>query len=702
MKLLKLLKTHPFCNEIHFFFIGIILLILGLKYYIILILFFLYLIFIFKKTKLLIPLSILLILIIGIIFSKTLIKKYSLSDSYTGLVSDVNTNYYIINTGLYKIKVNEYNHEYKPGDIVEVKINIDNYLKSYENDFDKEEYLSSSNILYQGKATKSTKKSTFISIKTIKYYYLKYLNSNLSEESYNYVAKIVFAEDNFSDDIKDSYSTLGIAHILSISGLHIILIYNFLCFLLLKIFHNYHKKIPLFLITLYVLIIGAPIPALRAIIVLLITEIERSKKLKYTKLDSLSISGILMLIYNPYMLYSISFILTYLVSFIMIFINDFIKDKSLIKRSYKRYFIIFLISLPFVIKMTNKISLLSLLLSPILSLISGFIIIPLSFILAIFPVLDYIFKYLFIGINYYFITLSGYNYEIKIKTFNIYLILAYYLLFSFLIYSLSINKNKLFSTSAIILFLIVVINFKYLNFIPSVTFIDVGQGDSTLIRLPNSQGVMLIDAYNSYSYLKTEGIDKIDYLVLTHSDTDHIGDYKKIIENINVKNIIYPYYDIEFDNLLTGYNNKIKVDYTYNIKIANFNFDIIGPINSYDDANSDSVVIKFMLYDYSFIFCGDMTIEEEYDLVNMYGSYLKSDVLKVGHHGSNTSSSDLFLSYVKPKYSIISVGLNNKYGHPDKDVFNKLNKISKVYMTKDCGNITFKLINNKLNIRTYR
>ena len=137
---------------------------------------------------------------------------------------------------------------------------------------------------------------------------------------------------------------------------------------------------------------------------------------------------------------------------------------------------------------------------------------------------------------------------------------------------------------------------KYLNPISSVTFISVGDGDSALIRLPFSQGVLLVDAYNSYDYLKTEGISKIDYLLLTHSDDDHTGDYKKILDNINVSYIIYPKYDNRFKELLKDYDNKIEVKSDTNLKFKNTNIKILGPVMDNETPNNNSIVFKIDIF----------------------------------------------------------------------------------------------------------
>ena len=701
MKLLKLLKQHPYSNDLHFFLIATLLLILGLKYYFILIILFIYLIFIFRKTKLIMPISIILLMFLFIVLGKKLINNNFKKDNYKGIITETSDNNYVIDSFLYKIKCYESKHEYKPGDIIEINIKLKEDIKSYEFDFDNQEYLYSLGINYSGNINKSKKIGFFPTLKTLKYYYQGYLKTYLAEDSYNYVSSLVFADNILNDELKDSYSALGISHILAISGMHIILLFNFLSFIMLKIFKSYHKKIPLIIISFYVILIGAPNSALRALLMLLLSSINKGRN-KYTKLDILSISLLTMLFFNPYRLFNTGFILSYLISFILLFENDYNDSKYMLLKNYKRYLIIFLITLPFTIKMNNKIHLLSLLLSPILTILFSYTLIPISFLLIIFPILDYVFKYIYIFINFYTINLAKYDIFISIKTFNIYIMIIYYVLFSFLLYTLVIKKGRILSSSLLNMFFFIIIFIKYLNPYSSITFIDVGQGDSTLIRLPYNKGIMLIDCYNSFNYLKSEGINKIDYLVFTHSDNDHIGDYKKILNYFDVDKIIIPYYDEKFDELLISYNNITKVDYKYEINLNNFYFDILGPIYPYEDANSNSVVIKLKIYDYTFLFTGDMTKEEEEDLVYEYNSYLDSDVLKVGHHGSSTSSSELFLKYVTPKYSVISAGLNNKYGHPNKEIVERLNNYSIIYITYLCGNITFNILNNKLNISTYR
>ena len=245
------------------------------------------------------------------------------------------------------------------------------------------------------------------------------------------------------------------------------------------------------------------------------------------------------------------------------------------------------------------------------------------------------------------------------------------------------------------LYLFFINNIKLINPYNLITFIDVGQGDSTLIELSHNRGTMLIDAYNCIDFLKSKGIKKIDYLILTHSDDDHIKQASEIIDYYNVKNIMIPYYDDGFN--IEGCRLR-KGDYFY---LDDVRVNIIAPIRGYEDNNSNSLVLKFNIDGYSFLFTGDMTIQEEDDLIKS-NINLKSNVLKVGHHGSKTSSQKDFIRFVNPDYSVISVKRDNYYGLPDLEVVSLLEQTSTVLQTKDCGNIEFYIYDNVMKVKPYR
>lgn len=705
MRLLQILKKKPLCNEFHFILIAIMLLMLSIKYYFFIIFLVLYLIYIFKyKHFILTIVFLILIITIRILITNIINNSFEYKDNYDAYVIDIkDDNSYYAYIGLNKVLIYDYNHDIKPGDKINLSLKIIDNKKSYENDFDNEVYLKSKGLSFSAKAKDTKLINHGLSINSLKYYYLKYLSNILSSESFSYVNQMVFGNNNMDSDIKEGYSVLGISHILAISGLHILFLFKIISFILLKVFHYYDSKIPIILIAIYVLFIGIEAAIFRALLFLILNKLNDKSNIKYTKLDILSISFIIMIIFRPYFSYNTGFILSFLVSFVLIYANEIIKKtKSNLINSYKIYILIFLFTFPFVININNTISLTSLILSPILSLILSFIILPITYLITLFPILDYVFKYLFIGLNNYVINLKNIMFLINIKSFNVYLISIYYLILGFLIFSYLKRKHYILMISILVFYIIGIKSFKYVTPYGEVTFIDVDQGDSILVRLPYSKKVMLIDAYNSFDYLKREGIDNIDYLVLTHSDNDHIKDYKKIINYFNVDKLIYPIYDEKFKYLLKDINiNAYGINDNYKFSDL-LNLKILGPINKYDDPNSNSIVIKLYLENKSILFTGDMTEKEENDLIKKYKKELKSNVLKVGHHGSKTSTSKEFLDLVNPDISVISVGLNNSYNLPDDIILERLKNTSKVYMTKDCGNITYRYFKDKNWIKTYR
>ena len=186
-----------------------------------------------------------------------------------------------------------------------------------------------------------------------------------------------------------------------------------------------------------------------------------------------------------------------------------------------------------------------------------------------------------------------------------------------------------------------------------------------------------------------------------HGDYDHIGEAINLVDNFNVEKVIFncgEFNDLEKE--LIKVLDKKKIRYYSCIKELNIDNNKLYFLQTkeYDNENDNSNVIYTELDGYKFMFMGDAGIEKEKDILDKY-SISNIDVLKVGHHGSRTSSSIEFINEINPKYSIISVGKNNRYGHPNKETLDNL-KDSKIYRTDQNGSIMFKIKNNKLKIET--
>lgn len=248
-----------------------------------------------------------------------------------------------------------------------------------------------------------------------------------------------------------------------------------------------------------------------------------------------------------------------------------------------------------------------------------------------------------------------------------------------------------------------------------VQFIDVGEADCTLIS--NNGHNMLIDAGNNrdgkllVNYFKSIGINKFDYLITTHSHEDHIGGMNNIIKSFEIDKFYIPNVSVDnmtYKEVIKSLNNKNINKETPSedsiIELGNSKLKVLSIRDDKEDLNKDSIVLKLYYGNISLLFMGDAPSDIEHSILN---KDLKSNVLRVGHHGSRYSTSANFLYKVHPEYSIISVGNNNDYGHPHKVTIDKLNRVnSKIYrtdlngtiiMTSDGNNISFKTIKTNTN-----
>jgi competence protein ComEC len=235
-----------------------------------------------------------------------------------------------------------------------------------------------------------------------------------------------------------------------------------------------------------------------------------------------------------------------------------------------------------------------------------------------------------------------------------------------------------------------------------VHFLDVGQADSILIQEPGGK-VMLIDAGNNsdsdivVNYINNLGIEKIDYIIGTHPHEDHIGGMDIVINTFDIGEVMMPKASTNtktFEEVLLSINNKnlkittpeIGLDY----KLGDATFTVLGPISEkYESLNNYSIVISLKFGKTSFLFMGDAEIGSEKDIIDTSINFT-GDVIKIGHHGSSTSSSGAFLKKVMPKYSVISVGADNEYGHPDSIILNRLKVMGvETLRTDQLGTIVF-------------
>ena len=608
-----------------------------------------------------------------------------------------------------KILVNYYEKidKINLGDKVKIKGTLKLPSKNtVPNLFNYRKYLNNNNIYYILTASEITKIKNNTKILThYKNKLQKYINR---KKAHTYLNIFILSNKNDLDkEVLNSYQTNGLSHLFSISGMHITLLLGTILKLLDKVSYNrYYKYIFLIIILIIYMYLTDFTPSiLRSGIMFILLTLNKLFNFKIKTKNIIMLTFIIIVLINPYYIYNLGFQLSYLISFyLIIFAHIINKHKNYFKKLFITSLISFLVSFPIIISNYYQVNLLSILINLLFVPIISYIVLPLAFITLILPTDSLLILTMDIleGIS---LSLTNINYLLlELAKPSIYLIIIYYATITLLL----INKKCFISLLTTIFIHKISINF---NPNMEILFLDVSQGDSILLHYPHNKYNILIDTGGNYNYeiskniiipyLKSKGINKIDYLILTHGDYDHMGESINLIENFKVEKVIFncgPYNDLEKE--LIKVLNKRKIKYYSCINELNIDNNKLYFLQTkeYDNENENSNVIYTELNGYKFMFMGDAGVGKEKDILEKY-NVSKIDVLKIGHHGSKTSSDKNFIDEMNPKYSVISVGKNNRYGHPNKEVLNNLDN-SKIYRTDQDGSIMFKIKNNKLKIET--
>lgn len=565
------------------------------------------------------------------------------------------------------------------------------------NNFNYKKYLYNKKIYYIIEASKIDKiQNNNNHIYTIKN--LLYTRIN-SLKSSNYIKALLFGDNKLDKEIKTSYQINGISHLFSVSGFHINFITSIIYFYLDRV--TYNKKIKYITVDIFLvlyLLLCNTTSLLRCTVMNILLSINHLLKLNIKKIDIVLLTLILCIIINPFIIYDIGFIYSYTISFFLILYKNKYKTNNKLLKIIYISLISFLVSLPINIYTSYEINFLSIILNIILVPIVSLILLPLSLLTLIFPILDnilYLITSILEKISLYTSNINIFK-QILSKP-SIILIIIYYL-----VIILILSKNKHYYLILILLIFHKTIPLYNGNL--EVVMFDVGEADSMLISTPSKKVNILIDTgrgidiNNIIIYLKSIGISKLNYLIITHGDEDHIGGALYLIDNFKVDNVILnkgDYTELEVE-LITHLKNK-NIKYTNNINKIPLLGSYMYLLNTkkFSNENDNSIVTYFEYQKYKFLFMGDSSSKTEEYLINNY-NLTNISFLKVGHHGSNTSSSPLFINKITPKVSLISVGRNNFYHHPNKEVLTNLSN-SVIYRTDINKSIKIK-INNKVKI----
>lgn len=600
-----------------------------------------------------------LIVLSGLFLGLFMIRNINVSSSYyIGIVTEAKENYYLFSSVKGKFYVYEKNNLFDEGDIIKVKgERVLLEKESIEEKFDFNNYLNNKGYYYR---LYVNEKKIIINSLFSRKSLINRIKGKINDDSFSLIKSLFFGEIDRTSDFYYQSESLKFYIITSLGSSYFTLINR-------KVLKNTNKsfKKAIFWICLTPFIIFNPKRFLwiRLLIFDLINYAYDKRKVKASLLQKVSLSAVVLLFINPYYAFQNSFIVSYAILLSYALINPLInKKKKIIKVGVNFLF------MQMILMINTWCSYYEVnLLLPLLSLITPLIYL-IDAILTIFLFINY-----YKGIDYitgvYKNILSIID-DVKINivlgklSIYILLLLIIFSLFSIIEFAKNNNKylkNNLFIVSLILLGEVLPFN-KYEQ---SITFINVGQGDSILIR--NKGKSLLIDTGGSKSfdivtetlipYFKKNQIMKIDYLLITHEDYDHMGGREELIEKEYILNII---------------DSKTTFPINFNgIYINNLN---LWQNEFLDNNNNKSYVLSFEVNDKKWLLMGDAEEKVEHKLLDYYAD-LKHDYIKIGHHGSNSSSSLSFLKAVSPKVAIITCGKNNSYGHPHEEVLRRLKSL---------------------------
>lgn len=635
-------------------------------------------------------------------------SKLNLDDiSYVGIISKIEASGDLLKLelrgkeniiGNYFFKTNEekitFLNEYKLGD----KVNLTGSFSLPKNNtvpnlFNYKEYLKRKGIYYIMQIDEieliQKNQNLFYKIKNV---ILEHIDNYQSK---GYLRTFVLGDTSFlEDDTIKSYQENGISHLFAISGMHISLLSGILLFLLRKVKLEERKSyFVIILFLLFYMVLSGNSPSIcRAVILFILLCINRIFKLRIPTLSLLILTFCILVLINPYLLFEVGFQYSFMISFYLILLQKKLNSTSYIKGLIQVSLISFLVSFPISIYYFYQINIFSIFLNLIFVPLVSFIVFPVSLLTFLLPFLDTVFLVitnLMEELSFLFGNVSIFE-MIWIKP-DIWWIISYYLILTICLYC----RKK-----AGWLFIIGLLLYQYfqLVIIPRSFFmvVDVGQGDSLLIHSNNQ--TMLIDTGGKITYekekwqernikslaettllplLKSLGIRSLDYLVLSHGDFDHSGEAINLIHNIKIKNIIFNggLFNKQEKVIIDLLNNK-KIPYIIDEKDNQYqvgDFRLLSLNSFYEDENDSSIVFLMKIKDYNFLLMGDSSSNVEQRIIQEY-SLPTIDFLKVGHHGSKTSSSCQFIEEISPRFAFISVGLNNRYQHPSNEVIERLEK----------------------------
>lgn len=619
-------------------------------------------------------------------------------------VKQMESNYQITITDK-KVKYLFYQEEpLEVGDILQIKGTVTQALAMrIPNGFDYAKYLENNNILGIIEVERIEVIKHSLNFYSLNSAVSKYYDRNFPLSIRGYLKALVIGnKDDLDDAMTSRIQSIGISHLFVISGLHLGIILTSLSLILNKarIPSSWHFIIVVCFFVLYYVLSGGMISVMRVLLGYVLGQLNVKYQLRLRTLDIYAINVLLVLLFNPYQLFSYAFILTYAIATSIVLINPLLLRKNRIRDKIVNNLIIsatsILITIPIVVNINPQINFLAILFNLIYIPLITYVVLPLSIVVSCLPFLTWAYS----GIILFFEGMTTFFSRIKFgriifpQVSLVVIMLYYYLLWRCLS---RLEKSKIPKYQIIMLLVLMLgwTNMRVFNLNDEVYFLDLPVGEATLICDKMNQLNILVDTGENKGtdlemFLMKKGIKRLDYVFVTHGDSDHNGKLPLLLENFQIKNLLISPYDQVTKQMVASYP-KIAVHLVKaqdSIKLPNATISVLAPFSKSDEANNNSLVFTLQTKDLSILFTGDIERKIEEALLDKY-QQISVDILKVPHHGSLTSSTSALFKLVDFKIAVGMSGYRNTFGFPNQIVKSKYASYQ-TYFTSDCATITIK------------
>lgn len=611
------------------------------------------------------------------------------------------------------------------------------------NGFDYRKYLQGKGIYRSLSAEKlapapralSTTESWYFGkyLRQLRFSAILYIDKYFPAETALYMKSLLIGvkDKKFQYQMTD-FQLLGILHLFSLSGLHLYFFLSFLKYFLLRIgiTHETIFWVELSFLFFYFMFTGGTIGMGRAALQAGLLATNRRFHLGFSRLDCWAVNLGVMTIFQPHLLQQAGGQLTYVLTFFLILAHPFLSQiKHPVLQSFAFSSVLSITALPLLWFHFHEWNFLSLLFSFILIYIFRYLLLPaisscfaLSFIWHNlgYSWLGGLLEKSLLGLQGLVTSFANWDWLRFVSGKITFWQLALCFI-SLIIWWCVLNSHKLKKRhNVFVLFIFSLVCFgKYFSPVGMIAFVDVGQGDAIFIQLPFHQGNFLIDTGGRLSlpeaawqrrmykmanaqqtlipFLKSQGVKKLDKVFITHADADHCGDLAVLAKAIPITTLLFPVgtdQKASFQKVVKQLVNQGTLSQPilaqYNLQDSELQLNMLYPWLAGNGENHDSLVLYLQIKDRSFLLTGDLDeLGEEY-LIQRYPT-LSVDVLKAGHHGSRSSSSDKLLAALQPKQVIVSCGKNNRYGHPHAEVLARFTQLhTEIYRTDQNGMLYYR------------